>query len=89
MKKRGLSGVVTANQFTTQTGGTPTITSPNNLNLNADTVAISTNLTVGSSVVAYDGFISLGSTTPVQILLDGNTLTFNVVGIGSTSLLLS
>jgi hypothetical protein len=79
------TGIVTANQFTTQTGGTPTITSPNNLNLNANTVAISTNLTVGNSVVANGGFVSLGSTTPVQIFVEGTKLIFSVVGIGSTS----
>jgi hypothetical protein len=32
--------------------GTPTIESPNNLNLNANRVAISTNLTVGGTIVA-------------------------------------
>jgi hypothetical protein len=79
------TGIVTASQFTTQTGGTPTITSPNNLNLNANTVAISTNLTVGNSVVANGGFVSLGSTTPVQIFVQGTKLIFSVVGIGSTS----
>ena len=30
--------------------GTPTITSPNNLNLNANTVAISTSCTIGSNL---------------------------------------
>jgi hypothetical protein len=30
--------------------GTPTITSPNNLNLNASTVAISTDITVGRNI---------------------------------------
>jgi hypothetical protein len=79
------SGIVTANQFTTQTGGTPTIQSPNDLNISANTVAISTNLTVGNSVVANGGFISLGSTTPVQIFVEGTQLIFSVAGIGSTS----
>ena len=30
--------------------GTPTVTSPNNLNLNANTVAISTSATVGNNL---------------------------------------
>ncbi len=39
-------------------------------------------------VTATSGFISIANTSAVQILLSGKTLTFNVVGIGSTSLLL-
>lgn len=41
------SGVVTATRFESDSAGTPTIDSPNNLNINAVTVAISTDLTVG------------------------------------------
>jgi hypothetical protein len=39
-------------------------------------------------VTATGGFISVGNTTPIQISLDGNQLTFIAVGIGSTTLTL-
>lgn len=39
-------------------------------------------------VTATGGFISVGSTTPIQISLVDNQLTFTAVGIGSTTLLL-
>jgi Zn-dependent alcohol dehydrogenase len=49
--------------------GTPNITSPNNLNLNAVTVAISTDVTVGgqvvSNVIVGTGYsVGIGSTQP-------------------------
>lgn len=49
--------------------GSPSLTSPNNLNLNANTVAISTNVTVGgrvtSDLVVDTGRnVGVGSTTP-------------------------
>ena len=47
------SGIVTASRFESTSSGTPTIDSPNNLNINAVTVAISTDLTVGGD--AYVG----------------------------------
>jgi len=47
------SGVVTATRFESTSAGTPTIDSPNNLNINAINVAISTDLTVGGD--AYVG----------------------------------
>jgi hypothetical protein len=37
------------------------------------------------TVIATDGFISVGNTTPIQISLDGDQLTFTAVGIGSTT----
>ena len=50
-------------------GGTPTISSPNNLNLKAATVAISTNISIGGTMsVTGGGAFGIGST----------------VGIGST-----
>ena len=70
------------------TSGTPKIQSPNNLNLSAITVAISTNATVGGALTVTGGFTS-GTGTPVQISVVGSTLTFTVAGIGSTSLTLS
>lgn len=49
--------------------GTPTLTSPNNLNFNAVTVAISTDLTVGgqimSNVIVGSGYsVGIGTTSP-------------------------
>ena len=41
--------------------GTPTITSPNNLNLNAVNVAISTNATIGGTL-SVTGNVSVGAT---------------------------
>jgi hypothetical protein len=45
------------------------------------------NITVGI-VTATGGFVSIANTTPVTIRLVGNKLTFNAVGIGSTTLTL-
>lgn len=47
------TGIVTATRFESTSAGTPTIDSPNNLNINAVNVAISTDLTVGGD--AYVG----------------------------------
>ena len=41
--------------------GTPTITSPNNLNLNANNVAISTNVSIGGTL-SLTGNVSVGGT---------------------------
>ena len=68
--------------------GTPKIESLGDLNLNAVNVAISTNATVGGTINVTGGFTS-GTGTPAQISVVGSTLTFTVVGIGSTSLTLS
>lgn len=46
-------------------------------------------LQVGGAVLASDGFISVGNTTPIQISLVGNQLTFIAAGIGSTTFTLS
>lgn len=51
-------------------------------------IGATTNLEA-ETVIASGGFISIGNTTPIQITLDGSTLTFNAVGIGSASLTLS
>ncbi len=60
----------------------------------ADTAGISTNVIGGIAsvtsvtagiITATSGFISVGNTTPVTIELIGNQLTFNAVGIGSTT----
>lgn len=85
--------------------GTPTIDSPNNLNLNAVTVAISTDVSIGGQVTSdvdisgdanisgivtsLGGFVSAANTTPVSITWSGSSLTFTISGIGSTTLSLS
>ena len=53
--------------------GTPTVTSPNNINLNATQVSISTDLSIGGQIVSnvivgslYS--VGIGTTNPVQIL---------------------
>ena len=53
--------------------GTPNITSPNNLNLNANTVAISTDVSIGGQVtsnlnIAIGQSVGVGSTQPVAPL---------------------
>ena len=53
--------------------GTPSIESPNNLNINATTVAISTDISIGgevaSNIVVGTGYsIGVGSTTPLYAL---------------------
>lgn len=78
--------------------GTPNITSPNNLNLNANTVAISTDLTIGGQVnsdiiVAIGQSIGIGSTQPTAPLDVKGTINadyfdianFNVTGILTAS----
>lgn len=52
------SGVVTATRFESTSSGTPTIDSPNNLNINAINVAISTDLTVGGQILSNQVGIS-------------------------------
>ncbi len=46
-------------------------------------------LSVSGSVNSSLGFISIGNTTPIQISLVGNQITFSAVGIGSTTLTIS
>ena len=90
-----ISGILTANQIVTNTGGTPSITSPNNINLNANRVSISTDVTVGRDlrvdgnsffvgVVTFaagtDGNIVLGDTPSDNILATGN---LNVTGVST------
>lgn len=75
------SGIVTASRFESSSAGTPTIDSPNNVNINAVTVAISTNLTVGTSVVAAgqtinaNGVQVTGVVTATSFVGDGSNLT--------------
>ena len=62
-------------------GGTPTIQSGNDLNLNANTVAISTNLTVGNKLSITSTGIVTASSGVVTYFGDGSNLT----GVGDTS----
>jgi len=69
-----ISGIVTATRFeSTSSTGTPTIDSPNNLNINAVTVAISTDLTVGGD--AYVGV----DTSSGLILTSPNGTTYRLI----------
>jgi hypothetical protein len=51
-------------------------------------VNINDGVLVSGIVTASGGFTSVGNTTPIQISLVGNQLTFTAVGIGSTTLTL-
>jgi hypothetical protein len=87
-------GIVTATRFESLPAGTPTIGAATSIKLDTITVGVSTDLTVGRNanvsgvVTSTGGFISVGNTTPIQISLVGNQLTFTAVGIGSTTLTL-
>jgi len=60
--------------------GTPTVTSPNNLNLNANTVAISTSATVGNNLTV-SGQINVGSN--IKVGNAGVVTATSFVGSGS------
>ena len=59
--------------------GTPTVTSPNNLNLNANTVAISTSATVGNNLTVTS------TTTSANVNVTGiaTVVNFNATGIST------
>jgi len=76
------------------TAGISTYSSSAGIATYADTAGISTNViggiasvtsVVAGIVTATTGFVSIANTTPVTIELIGNQLTFNAVGIGSTT----
>ena len=72
-------GIVTANRFESNSSGTPQIDSPNNLNINANQVAISTDLTVGNnfSVTGLGTFLSdVDVDGSVVLTGDGRTIDF-------------
>jgi len=62
--------------------GTPKIESPNNLNLNATTVAISTDVTIGGQVTS-NIIVGTGKSVGIGTTLPTNTLT--VVGSGTST----
>ena len=75
-----ISGIVTSTSGfvgNINSSGVSTVTNLRSTNINATGVVTSTN-----------GFISVANTTPIQISLVGNRLTFTAVGIGSTTLTL-
>jgi len=80
-----LTGITTSvvGDTTPQLGG--------DLDLNGKFITGLGGISISSGVTTCtDGFTSgIGVTTPVQISVTGSTLTFNVVGVGSTSLTLS
>ena len=57
--------------------GTPTITSPNNLNLNAINVAISTNVSIGGTL-SVSGNVSVGGTLTYE-----DVTNVDVVGVST------
>ena len=65
--------------------GTPTVTSPNNLNLNANTVAISTSATVGNNLTV-SGQINVGSNIKIGNAGVVTATTFSGSGASLTSL---
>jgi hypothetical protein len=74
------TGIITASSFDLiDASGTPTIESPNNLYLNATTVAISTNITIGGEVQSN---LRVGSSYSVGIGTTNPTSKLHVVGDG-------
>ena len=96
------TGIITASSFDLiGASGTPTIESPNNLYLNATTVAISTNITIGGEVqsnlkVGSSYSVGIGTTNPTSKLhvqgdvnvlgiITATSFTGNLTGIASTA----
>jgi hypothetical protein len=73
------SGIVTASRFESASAGTPTIDSPNNLNINAVTVAISTDVTIGDEL-RVAGITTIG---PGGIRVAGVITATSFVGSGA------
>ena len=76
--------------------GTPVITSPNTLNINATNVAISTdmtiggtvnsNITVGTGYTFYGDGSGLTGTAPSRVIVSGATTSIVNSGIGNTDI---
>lgn len=88
---RGRNTPITSgsNQLVIGAGSTDWINGNSSYNVGIGTTNPTSKLHVIGAVNASGGFISVGSTTPVQITLVGNKLTFTAVGIGSTTLTLT
>lgn len=73
--------------------GTPTIESPNILNINASNVAISTNLTIGgqinSDVIIGNYNVGIGTTIPTNAVDSNNTQILNVGIVTANNLSIS
>lgn len=78
------SGIITASRFESTSSGTPTIDSPNNLNINAINVAISTDITIGRD--AYLGINT--STGPILTSPNGTKYRLVVNNSGNLSTVL-
>ena len=87
-------GIITATSAIVGSGTTINSTGINVIGIITATDGfVSSNTTINSSgidvitgiITATDGFVSTANTTPIQIQLVGNLLTFNAVGIGSTT----
>jgi len=92
------TGIITASSFVgnassatfATSAGIATYASTAGISTVAQNLTGSPNITVSSVnssgiITATGGFVSTANTTPIQIQLVGNLLTFNAVGIGSTT----
>ena len=78
-----VSGIVTATRFESSSTGTPTIDSPNNININAVNVAISTDLTVGRNLYTSD-FNATGN-AEVSGIVTATTFAGSLTGNSTTA----
>jgi hypothetical protein len=83
----GFGATITVNEsWTRNSTGISTLS---NVSIGTDnatsTLTVDGNATFSGIVTATNGFISVGNTTPIQISLSGNLLTFTAPGIGSTT----
>ena len=78
------NGTITNGIVTNLTGTSGTITTFNSTTGTITNLS-ATNINVSGIVTATNGFVSTANTTPIQIQLVGNLLTFQAVGIGSTT----
>jgi hypothetical protein len=81
-----VGGIATVS--TLNVSGNSTLGVTSTTQLIAQSLDVFGNIVATSTVTAPDGFVSGISTNPVQITVSGSVLTFNVVGVGSTSLTL-
>jgi len=91
-----ISGVITATTFSGSGSNITGVATASNFSgpgVNVGVITANSIATIDSNVsgicTALGGFISVGSTTPVQISVEFGELVFTVAGIGSTSFILS
>lgn len=99
VKLQGI-GTTTTDEFTATTGNSVTLDDAcfggesvefvaySSYNV-AGNLGVEENIYTTGIVTSIGGFISVANTTPIQISLTGNQLTFTAVGVGSTTLTLS